>query len=149
MSEAGLDLQFGVGNWAATPRFCITQASGSKRAIDDGRRGGQNRETEDDEKLVLCTALQPAHVARALHQRAVAQGVSLIERADALESGDEDIPDACRTAPCAPADLRYNVTAFKDPESGQLAFQPMWSFMFSLSSAVKCFNRWSNSSSCW
>ncbi len=143
LTEAQVDEQFKAGQWTATPRFMITQSTGKRRAIDDGKRGGQNAATFDDEKLVLCTAVQPVHAARALREEASRAGVEDLVAADHLETGGEDMPDAYRGVPCAPEDLAYNIVAVKPPDSESVLYQVMYGLMFGYSSAVKNFNRWS------
>ena len=70
MASAELDEKFGRDGWTCSPRFVIEQASGKLRPIDDGHRSGVNDATSVVEKLVLCSALQPAVCARLLEQEA-------------------------------------------------------------------------------
>ena len=63
-TKAEIDAIFGPGKWCSNPRFCIEQASGKKRPIDDGARSGLNLCMSFFERLCLCSSLHPCLFAR-------------------------------------------------------------------------------------
>ena len=96
----------GEGQWSGLPCFCVAQASGKSRRIDNGKRSHTNLATGYSEKFTMNTAFAPAVSAGALEAAAAELGA-----ADAsplirdLESGGEDIPDAFGTIPSLAAHL--------------------------------------------
>eukprot|EP00974_Lingulodinium_polyedra_P027383 2645858-Lingulodinium_polyedra.AAC.1 len=76
------DRTFGRGQWRPMPLFRTVQASGKARLIADGRRGGHNDATSEEETLWIISVDFVAEAARALvlEQGAVRAGV----RADEL-----------------------------------------------------------------
>jgi hypothetical protein len=75
------------GTFRIVPKFEVLQASGKKRACDDGHKGGHTSLTAGDNLLELCAATQPATTVKVLHSRAVSKGIILEAAADSLESG--------------------------------------------------------------
>ena len=107
-----------------------------------GRKGKLNAAAAMHEKLVLCNASQPTLDGKALVDQAVIQNKAVYLTKHALETGGEDMPDALRTVPCHPDDLRVNVTGLYSSSAGGWQFQEMWCLMFGYSSGVTNFNRW-------
>ena len=86
----------GPNTFRCIRRFPVIQASGKVRPCDDGDEGGHTSLTYDNNKLALCTALQPARHVSALHHEAAQQSVCLSDLNDAILTGGEDWPDAYR-----------------------------------------------------
>ena len=139
--EAVLDKKFGKGKWAACPRFCIEQSSGKKRQIDDADRGQQNEHSEQDESIVLCTAIQPGAAVRMLAKAADEAGVDLEAEGAVVESGGEDMPDAYKICPVRKDDHEVNVVAVQHPSTGEWWFMIAFALLFGYSNAVYSFGR--------
>ena len=138
-----VDATFPEG-WAGVPTFTHVQPSGKLRRIDNAKRGMQNSTLRYVERMRMCTAFQPAAVAKAIVAESLRQGVSrhtLSERT--LESGGEDIADAYRMLPVVLQDLPANVVMVKHPESGEVRFVIMSALLFGFSASVMQFARWS------
>ena len=142
-SRDAFDKLYGKGGWTPVPAFCIEQACGKKRRIDNGRRGGQNDATAFTEKARLCSAFQPALHTRLIWEEAQAAGADLAGEHIELETGGEDLPDAFRSIPCRPEDLDVNIVAARDPQSRRMMYQQVEAMLFGFSSAVMGFGRWS------
>ena len=103
VSLATMDQIHGEGQWSGLPCFCVTQATGKRRRIDNGKAGWTNAATTYSEKFGMNSAYAPAIAAGAL-EKAVSQ-LSAERRAECLrvirvlESGGEDMPDAFRSIP--------------------------------------------------
>ena len=138
--ETEMDTRWGVHGWCSNPRFCVTQPSGKRRPIDDGKRAKVNAASSFEETLVLCTAFQPCICARLVVEQARVRGVDLAGQM--LESGGEDLPDAYRHVPVAPEDYCCNIAATTEPVTKLWMFQEMWGLLFGHASAVLNFNRW-------
>ena len=80
-------------------------------------------------------------MARALRQEAAAGDFA--DEGLTLETGGEDLPDAYRSVPVNPAQLRYNVIAAREPRSGEWRYLTAFAMLFGLSSSVMNFMRWS------
>ena len=136
-----LDTRFGRGGWCSNPRFSVAQSSGKVRPIDDGKRSGVNDATSFVESLVLCSPLQPCVCARLIAEEAAAIGSDA--EVMRLEVGGEDLPDAFRHIPVAPADYCCNIVAVQEPSNGTWLFQLMFGHLFGHACAVINFNRYS------
>ena len=130
--------------WAGVPTFAHVQPSGKLRRIDNARRGLQNSALRYVERMRMCTAFQPAAVAKAVAAEALQQGVSRHTLSEhSLESGGEDISDAYRMLPVQLQDLPANVVMVKNPTSGEVQFVIMSALLFGFSASVMQFARWS------
>ena len=78
-------------------------------------------------------------LARALRQEAAAGDFA--DEGLTLETGGEDLPDAYRSVPVNPAQLRYNVIAAREPRSGEWRYLTAFAMLFGLSSSVMNFMR--------
>ena len=142
LTKTQLDTKFGKKGWCSNPRFSIEQSSGKIRPIDDGKRSGINDATSFEEKLCLCSALQPCIGARLIIEESAGSKDLVVSHP--LESGGEDLPDAFRHVPIHPDDHRYNIVAVRVPGSDDWKFQVVWGHLFGHASAVINFNRVSN-----
>ena len=136
------DGKFGPGGWSPIPSFCITQADGKQRRIDNGRSGGQNSATAYTETARLCSAFQPGLHAKLLFGAAASAGMSDEMGQMHVVTGGEDLPDAFRSIPCDPEDLNINIVAIKRAD-GTTMYQQLDAMLFGLSAAVIQFGRWS------
>ena len=140
VSKREIDAMFGVGRWAPIPTLVVTQSSGKKRPIHNGRKGGHNDCTAYAESMSMCSAFQPAVDARVLAEEADSRGVPA-EKLQ-LQSGGDDMPDAFRSIPVLPDHLPLNVAAVRGPD-GEWSFQSSWAMLFGFSASVLQFDRWS------
>ena len=93
------------------PRFQIVQASGKKRPIDDGARNSHNEMVLYSQTLDCPSPVQPAVQLRALVAELQSRGIEPASLAADAETGTEDMPDAYRFVPIAPAELSQNIVA--------------------------------------
>ena len=113
LSHEQLNERFGAGRWCSNPRFSIVQGTGKIRPIDNGKASGASAATSYGEKLVLCTFLFMAISARLIVELATTRGIDLASHA--LEAGGEDLPDAYRHMPAAPANHDVDIVAVRSP----------------------------------
>ena len=139
-----MDEKHGAGQWSGLPCFCVTQASGKSRRIDNGKTSHTNKATGYSEKFSMNTAFAPAISAGALGAAVKELGAqSVLKFIRDLESGGEDIPDAFRTIPSLAAHLRHNIVLATDPSSGKLMAVQVYAALFGEGSSVFGFARWS------
>ena len=69
------------------------------------------------------------------------RGLQPSSPATQAETGTEDMPDAYRFVPIAPAELAQNVIAVWDPKTGLPMFQEIYGHVFGKSAAVINFHR--------
>lgn len=97
MWKEEVDALFGAHQWVPADRFPITQTSGKKRAIDNGRKFGHNAATSHSERMQLCNSMWPITVARRMAQHASSsRRLGKWLRKQKLETGGDDQPDAYR-----------------------------------------------------
>jgi hypothetical protein len=142
-TEQEMDAALGTHRWAAVPSFCITQASGKQRRIDDAKRGGHNSATVYSETGRMCTAFQPGVVARLVAEAVGDGGEGVVRMLGGLETGGEDMPNAFRNIPVHPGDHDVNIIAVRHPSTHVWHYQLVWAALFGYSSAVISFGRWS------
>ena len=111
------------------PRCVITQSSGKQRIIDNADAGDQS-ETSDSNKLVLCSALRPEDLCAA-------------KESDSLESGGEDWPDAYRHCPMNEDESLACLVVWWHHGWNAPAFQIYAGLLFGLPLAVTSFNTYS------
>ena len=122
-------------------RFCLQQANGKRRCIDDAAEGGQSEHTCDCNKLQFCTALRPAEHMRALVLSPDAEPEPPAD--EGILTGGEDWPDAYRLTPILPEDAEACVVVFWHHEWDCPAYQIYSGMLFGLPAAVTAFNRFS------
>ena len=94
-----------------------------------------------EERLTLCTALQPAVCVRLLADECAKKSQAF--EGLGVEIGGDDLPDAFRHVPVHPDDYRFNVVAVREPRRGDWRFQIMVGHLFGHACAVLDFNRYS------
>jgi hypothetical protein len=139
MSEAQTDAIFGKGAWLPIPCFCVVQGT-KRRRVDNAKKLGHNSTMAAAECLHMCSALQPAIAAKTLQKAADSLGHPWGLR---LQSAGEDLPNAYRSLPVRPEDLRANIVAVRKPACKTMYFQSCYALLFGWSSSVSGFSRWS------
>ena len=136
-SAAELDKLYS-NEWAQVPSFVITQASGKKRLISNGKNR-QNAATAWCEQITLCTASAPVLTTRAFVERAVKAdiGPGKVQ----LESGGEDLPDAYLSLPALPEHVKYNIIEIVGADS--ISYSAVYALLFGFASSVHSFVRFS------
>ncbi len=126
--------------FAPMERFCIEQAFGKLRQIDNGSKYGHNAATQCQDKLELCSSVVPALVAKQFYSQAQTLRINVEDLK--LESGGEDLPNAYRHVPCHPDDQPFAVIAVREPTTQAIYYQEVWGLIFGLAGSVLAFNRW-------
>ena len=141
MSKPELEARLKGRPFRLIRRFCVEQASGKKRPIDDAQDGGQSDLTSDADKLELCSAFRPTQHLKAVEQAAELDGSSIVDVDDSFETGGEDLPDAYRFVPQLPAHAEACIVVFWHHQWQALAFVVYFGLLFGLPLAVTSFNR--------
>lgn len=125
------------------PRCVIVQSSGKKRIIDNADAGGQSERSAERNKLVVCSALRPAHHVAAVRAWFPDDAWPSFLATHGFESGGEDWPDAYRHSPISFTESKGCIVVFWRREWQQPAAQIYSSLLFGLPLAVVSFNRYS------
>ena len=149
MDRAGMDRLFGVGRWRPMPFIALHQGH-KDRLIADGRRGGHNEHTHEQEALLLPSVDFVAFAVRSVVFIQNEWGPSATEiQGNSLCMPDwfearlqtDDMLDAFRQLPVLPAHRTVNTTMWHDTGARAFHFAVVRGMVFGRSSAVNAFCR--------
>ena len=145
VSKSVMDQIYGAGQYTALPCFCVVQACGKKRRIDNAKAQKANAATRYTERFRLANAFAPALGAKALQQAAARLQLpkEVREMLLHLESGGEDMPDAFRSIPIVQEHLKHNNVMVRHPQTRAVKFVRVLAALFGQGSVFFNFERWS------
>ena len=153
MDRAHWDKVYGPGGWRPLSRFLHQPESGKPRLIDNAKRTQHNEWTALFETIYcICVDFVPEAIALVFAEVLwmwAGLGVD-VTREEALRLlpdwcdpalGLDDLPDAFRGNPVAPAARRASIVAIFNTELGRWQFSEQFGMAYGLASAVVNFNR--------
>ena len=141
-SRQWMDRKYGVGLWRPLERFLIRQADNKLRVIDNAKKTGHNAVTEMCETITTTSVDFISAVTQDFLQQLGISSLEELHRYPWFQPpvGTDDLPDAYRGLPVAPAQQGFSIIAICHPLQGW-QFLELWGLAFGLQSAVTHFNR--------
>ena len=152
-----MNAKYGVGSWRPMPLFIHEEASRKPRLIANGKCGGHNAATSEEETLyVISTAFAAdacGATCRAILERFVGSCEEACQQSSAKELatqmpewaefglGCEDMMDAFRQCPVAPEHQGANVIAYFSARSKSWMFVEVFDMVYGMRSSVVHFSR--------
>ena len=152
-----MNRKYGTGGWRPMPLFLHEESSGKKRLIANGKGGGHNAATSEEETLYVIGTSFVMDVVRAfvnailirycgMPERKVLnltkeEVVGLIPDWVWFGLGCEDMTDAFRQSPVAPCHQRANIVAYYSVTAGAWRFVEVYGMVYGMRSSVLHFSR--------
>ena len=154
VAKAEMDRRYEVGGWRPMPLFINEEAGGKQRLIANAKGGGHNEWTSDEETLFVIAVGFAADAALMITEECAKQHLpedaarwptgKLVEEMPEwvqVGLGCDDMTDAFRQSPVAPAHQGVNVVAFFSPSKGTWLFSEVYGLVYGMKSSVLHFNR--------
>ena len=156
-SAIEMNLKYGVGGWRPMPLFIHEEAGGKQRLIANGKGGGHNAATSEEETLYVISTTFVLEAATACVNAVLMHFCGLTQsQIDALTPasassllpewmdfglGCEDMVDAFRQSPVAPCHQGANVVGFYSWSAQAWRFVEVYGLVYGMRSCVVNFSR--------
>ena len=152
-----MNAKYGVGRWRPMPLFIHEEASGKQRLIANGKGGGHNAATSEEETLyvistafaadacgVTCRAILESFIGiceEACQQSSAKELATQMPEWAEFGLGCEDMVGAFRQCPVAPEHLGANVIAYFSVRPKSWRFVEVVGMVYGMRSSVVHFSR--------